>query len=90
MRASNELPLRPSEVDRESAVALRVHQEFQAAGYRSLRQLQSFVQEGVLVLRGRVGSFYHKQIAQTLVRRHLQPQMTIDNQILVELAEVNH
>lgn len=74
----------PCEPERDLAVTLRIREELQTAGYQSLRQLHSFIQEGVLVLQGRVGSFYHKQMAQTLVRRHLQPQMAIDNQIYVE------
>jgi hypothetical protein len=71
----------------EPTLTSLIHKEIQAARYPGVRQVRSFVKEGVLVLHGRVTSFYLKQIAQTLVRRHLQPQIAIDNQISVELFE---
>lgn len=37
--------------------------------YASLRTLSCSFQSGVLLLRGRLDSFYHKQVAQETVRR---------------------
>ena len=65
-----------------SPVAI-VQQELQAAGYRGLRGVTSHLSDGVLVLKGCVSSFYQKQIAQTIARRHLSPGSLIDNRIRV-------
>ena len=40
---------------------------FQSSSYPCLRKISCVDHGGVLILRGRVSSFFHKQIAQTLV-----------------------
>ena len=40
----------------------------QASGYRALRSISCEYHEGMFVLRGKVPSFYMKQVAQELVR----------------------
>lgn len=53
--------------DRDLAAAGRDCLESQ--GYRSLRLLSCACHDGVLVLSGRVSSFYEKQLAQEAVKR---------------------
>jgi hypothetical protein len=52
------------------------------SGYEFARRVECVYRDGVLTLHGAVSSYYHKQIAQTLVRSCADP-MVIDNQLTV-------
>lgn len=55
-----------------------------SSSYRSVRHVLCDVRQRVLILRGRVPSFYMKQIAQTVVRDLLCDGFVIDNQVEVD------
>ena len=55
------------------------------AGYTHLAQVACVFREGVLILRGRVPSFYLKQLAQSLVQP-LDGVEQVDNRIEVALS----
>ncbi len=71
-----ELPARAIE-DRASAV-------LRSSCYHPVRHVSCEVRERVLILRGRVPSFYLKQIAQTVVRDLLSDGLVIDNRVEVD------
>ncbi len=54
---------------RVDAVADAARQQLRASTCPSVRNVRCEHHEGVLVLRGRVSSYYHKQMAQEAVRR---------------------
>jgi len=56
-----------------------------ATGYFSLSLVDIQSENGVVYLRGRVGSYYHKQVAQTAAARVLGHRQLI-NQLQVESA----
>ena len=58
--------------------------ELRNSAYAPVRQVLCEVQDCVLTLRGRVPSFYLKQIAQTVVRHPLEGSLVIDNQLEVD------
>ena len=47
----------------------RVHSALQSSPYVGLGRLRIEAQEGAIRLQGRVGTFFHKQMAQEIVRR---------------------
>jgi hypothetical protein len=51
-------------------------------GYRSLRTVTCHSQQGELILRGRVSTYYEKQLAQESLRT-LMDKVTIRNEITV-------
>ncbi|MBX7074543.1 MAG: BON domain-containing protein [Pirellulales bacterium] len=51
-------------------IAEQVQNWLQSSAYQELRKVLCDYHEGILTLRGRVSSFYLKQMAQTLVARH--------------------
>jgi osmotically-inducible protein OsmY len=56
--------------DRQAmGVCRRVRQRYEECPYRALQQLSASLDRGVLTLRGRVGSFYMKQLAQTIAQQ---------------------
>ncbi|MHB8861097.1 MAG: BON domain-containing protein [Pirellulaceae bacterium] len=57
-----------SPVDRERKIEAAAHLQLQQAPYRELHHVTCDYHEGILTLRGRVSSFYMKQVAQTVVR----------------------
>lgn len=61
----------------KSSVEEVAYKRFLDSGYSALRGVRCDFHEGVLTLRGRVPSYYLKQIAQTLVR-------TLDRVELIE------
>lgn len=63
----NSIPQAPALKARDELVA-RVEGHLRATSYAQLRDVSCELELGVLTLRGRVSSFYMKQIAQTLVR----------------------
>lgn len=66
----------------DSEVIENVHRAFLECGYPGLRGLRCDYYDGVLTIRGHVGSYYLKQIAQCLAAR--VPGVTsVDNQLRV-------
>jgi osmotically-inducible protein OsmY len=53
---------------RDGEVVKAAQEQLQASGYSDLRSITCEFREGVVVLRGRVTSFYLKQLAQETVR----------------------
>jgi hypothetical protein len=53
------------------------------SAYRGIRKVSCVVQDGVLILHGRVPSFFLKQIAQSLLIRRLCGAVVIDNRLEV-------
>lgn len=49
------------------SVAGQVEARLQASPYSSIRTIVCLCDEGILVLRGRVPTFFHKQVAQIVV-----------------------
>ena len=56
----------------------------QSCSYHAVRHLSCEVREHVVILRGRVPSFYLKQIAQTLMLDLLSDSLVIDNRVEVD------
>ena len=54
--------------EEKQVVQAEARLRLQRSGYPELRLIRCAFHEGVLTLRGRVTSFYLKQIAQTLIR----------------------
>jgi osmotically-inducible protein OsmY len=52
-----------------SDILAAVHEQLRASSHYFVRAVTCEFERGVLILRGRVPSFYLKQLAQTLVRR---------------------
>ena len=52
-----------------------------------LRELKVETVDGVLMISGSVGSFYHKQVAQEMIRA-IAGKVTIRNQIFVQYNDV--
>lgn len=52
----------------DARVAEKIEQALRLTGYLSLRDLEIFVAEGLVVLRGRLPSYYLKQVTQAAVR----------------------
>ena len=50
----------------------------QDSGYFALRRVSCQVHRGCVTLAGRVPTYFLKQLAQTLVQRHLQPQQLLN------------
>ena len=74
---------------RSEHVVSEVRRHLSSAGYRSLRQVECDYFDGVLVLRGHVPSYYHKQVAQTTLLN--DPAIkTIINQIEVHRRHASH
>jgi len=67
----------------EHQVVQHAKQLFANSPYNSLRQVGCAYHEGVLILRGRVPTFYMKQIAQTMVR-NVDAGIHIDNRLVVD------
>lgn len=49
-------------------IATAVRRSWSSSGYRALWRIECQLNDGVLVIRGSVPSYYHKQMAQELVR----------------------
>lgn len=65
----------------QARAALRI------CAYQQLRHIDCELRDGALQLRGAVGSFYLKQVAQVVVSHVLPQSITIDNRIrVVEFA----
>jgi hypothetical protein len=69
--------------ENDSYVCNAARTALQSTGYRDLAKLGCHVDEGVLVLSGRVSSYYLKQLAQESVLR-LKLALGIDNNVVVQ------
>ena len=67
----------------ESGVEAQARSELLGSTYRCLRHVACYIRDGVLTLRGHVPTYFHKQVAQTVVRRCLDGSVTIDNWLRV-------
>ena len=84
MSAVKTRPPLKTECEYVSQLESCVRRELCAVAYPGFKQIGCVVRDGVLVLSGRLPSYYLKQVAQTVVRSHLEPAMVIDNQISVD------
>lgn len=66
-----------------TAIASNVHQALSASPHFPGRHLEVEDSEGRVVLKGRVGSYFHKQMAQETVRR-LDGVHEVENQLEVD------
>ena len=67
----------------DSQVCKAARTALQSTGYRDLAKLGCHVNEGVVVLSGRVSSYYLKQLAQEAVLR-LRLALGIENSVIVK------
>ena len=75
-------PAGPSQIEAEAEGRLR------RSSSCALREVSCEFRDGVLVLRGRLPSFHHKQMAQELVHR-IPGVERVDNQIEVSAADTS-
>ena len=66
----------------EDVVTMAAEAQLLKSRYGELRRISCEFCEGILTLRGRVSTYYLKQIAQELTRR-LQGVLAVDNQLEV-------
>ncbi len=66
------------------AVEAQVRAELRTCSYHPVRSVSCEVRGSVLSLRGRVPSYYMKQIAQTIVRHLLKDTVVINNELEVD------
>jgi osmotically-inducible protein OsmY len=59
----------PSEQQADFELKSRIDDLFRDSGHQFGRQIQSSHDHGVVVLQGRVETYYHKQMAQEMLRR---------------------
>ncbi|QDU74594.1 hypothetical protein Pan97_16230 [Bremerella volcania] len=71
--------------EHEQVIEAQASAELRTSSYHAVRNVSCEVCECVLILRGRVPSFYMKQIAQTVVRHLLDGNLVIDNQLEMEV-----
>ena len=79
LRISNQ-PERDSWAPR--AIAAAAEARFRSSSYRALRGITCNAEQGVLVLEGRLSSFFQKQLAQEIVA-NIEGVMQVVNQIEV-------
>ena len=53
---------------RQSGIAEAAEQRLQGSAYHGVHHVQCYFQDGMLILRGRVASYHHKQMAQEAIR----------------------
>ncbi len=61
-----------------------VRADLRQASYHELARVTGTLQDGVLILKGRVSSYYLKQIAQRIVLDRLEGRTTVVNNLEVE------
>ena len=66
-----------------SALEARARSELRGSTYICVRSVACRVRDGVLTLQGRVPSYFHKQVAQTILLQRLDGPVAIDNQLRV-------
>jgi osmotically-inducible protein OsmY len=90
IRTVSSLDGRPAETDndpcddisRDQVIVDSVRLALFAAGYSSLRRLQVYCDRGKVIIRGRLESYFLKQVSQTLVLS-VNGVHTIDNDVFV-------
>lgn len=70
--------------ERETVLEAEVNAVLGESSYHAVRRVSCEVRDCVIILRGRVSSFYMKQITQTVIRHLLESGMVIDNQLEVD------
>ena len=70
--------------DRDRAIETQARAKLQKSSYYSVRQVSCDVCQCVVMLSGRVPSFYMKQMAQSVVLHLLEGRLVIDNQLEVD------
>jgi hypothetical protein len=68
---------------KQSALEDQIRSELGASAYACVRGVACRVRDGVLTLHGQVPTYFHKQVAQTLVLQRLSRSVNIDNQLRV-------
>jgi hypothetical protein len=69
--------------DRNRALGLMAELALRQSGYHAVQRLACDCDDGILTLRGRVPSFFLKQMAQNVVHHRLQGRVTVNNQVEV-------
>ena len=82
--AQSTASLATAQREREQVIKAQASAVLCESSYHAVRRLSCEVRNCTLTLRGRVPSFYMKQIAQTVVRHLLEGGMVIDNQLEVD------
>ncbi len=72
---------RPVQTSHELAIEEKAQAELSNAPYLAVRRVSCHVKGGVLSLKGRVPSFYLKQVAQALLRRYLEAGFVMENRL---------
>jgi hypothetical protein len=67
----------------QMALEDQVRSELITSAYACVRAVACRVRDGVLTLHGQVPTYFHKQIAQTVVLQRLNRSVPIDNQLRV-------
>jgi len=70
-------------VSEKRAIEELAYTELAKCGYAALRRVRCEYHEGVLTLRGRVSSYYLKQIAQCVMHRRLDDMVVVNNRLEV-------
>ena len=85
-KLSAPVPAISSVTDTARRVVENAQRTLRDSQYQVLAQVSCEFREGILILRGRVPSFYMKQIAQTVIR-DLDDVVRVDNRL--EVAEAS-
>ncbi len=72
--------LQPELVETKVVAAMR------RAAYPQIQRVECEYRDGSLLLRGRVASFYLKQMAQSIAGQAISAAIPIDNQLVVSLS----
>jgi hypothetical protein len=68
------------------ALEALVRSELVASAHACVRRVACRLRDGVLTLHGQVPTYFHKQVAQTVVLERLNRSVPIDNQLRVVAA----
>lgn len=70
--------------DQKRRIELVAKDKLKQSSYYAVRRVSCEFDGNVLKLRGRVPSYYEKQIAQSLVMQHLEGTIPVENQLEVK------
>jgi hypothetical protein len=76
----------PAQTPRERDVEKQAQADLRGSPYAPVRGVDCRVEGGVLRLHGRVPTFYMKQMALSLMGRHVRSGMGVENQLEVALT----
>lgn len=82
------LPSEPCGMDPRRLIEAAANNKLQQSGYYAVRRVSCAFDGNVLKLRGRVPSYYEKQIAQSLVLQQLERPTLFENQLVVATGVV--